>query len=452
MTDFTPWTLLTDAGLIGLLLVIGTVLRARVGFLQRLMIPASFIAGILGLVFGPSLLGWLPFSDQLGTYSSVLIVVVFACLAMSDDFNILKVKGPVVGFSAYSVLMYAIQVALGMAVVLVCVGPLLGVGDEFGVLIFAGWAGGFGSAAAVGQVFSDAGQPEMQSLAFMSATVGLLAGIVGGLAQAKFGAARGHAKEFSGMHRIPKSMRTGVLDHDDEPEAVGHHKFSGASIESLGFQVSVIVAVSAAGYGVSELLGGWFPDIAFPVFSIAFVVGLVARGLFRATRTTRYIDRRSLNSISGTATDILIVCGIASIKLDMVSENWVAMVVLFLIALVICLFLGLIVAPRTLQDGWFEKQIFTWGWATGGVNTAIALLRVIDPKLRSGTMEDFALAYIPVVPVEVTAVTFVPSMVLAGAAWAVVGIWGAVSVAAVVVLLVVVRGARSAGRTPTAAS
>lgn len=41
MTDFTPWTLLTDAGLIGLLLVIGTVLRARVGFLQRLMIPAS---------------------------------------------------------------------------------------------------------------------------------------------------------------------------------------------------------------------------------------------------------------------------------------------------------------------------------------------------------------------------------------------------------------------------
>jgi ESS family glutamate:Na+ symporter len=49
-------------------------------------------------------------------------------------------------------------------------------------------------------------------------------------------------------------------------------------------------------------------------------------------------------------------------------------------------------------------------------------------------------------------VTFVPSMVLAGAAWAVVGIWGAVSVAAVVVLLVVVRGARSAGRTPTAAS
>jgi ESS family glutamate:Na+ symporter len=136
----------------------------------------------------------------------------------------------------------------------------------------------------------------------------------------------------------------------------------------------------------------------------------------------------------------------------MVSENWVAMVVLFLIALVICLFLGLIVAPRTLQDGWFEKQIFTWGWATGGVNTAIALLRVIDPKLRSGTMEDFALAYIPVVPVEVTAVTFVPSMVLAGAAWAVVGIWGAISVAAVVVLLVVVRGARSAGRTPTAAS
>ncbi|KPC93085.1 hypothetical protein ADL27_21600, partial [Streptomyces sp. NRRL F-6602] len=77
---FTPWSLLSDAGLLAALLVTGTVLRARVRLVQRLMLPASVIAGFLGLALGPEGLGLLPFSDQLGTYASVLIVVVFACL------------------------------------------------------------------------------------------------------------------------------------------------------------------------------------------------------------------------------------------------------------------------------------------------------------------------------------------------------------------------------------
>src|SRR5699024_10488005 len=69
---------------------------------------------------------------------------------------------------------------------------------------------------------------------------------------------------------------------------------------------------------------------------------------------------------------------------------------------------GLWVAPRLMQDGWFERSIFVWGWAIGAVSTGIALLRVVDPALKSGTLEDFGVAYLPVVPVEITAVTFVP--------------------------------------------
>src|SRR5690625_6532334 len=75
--EFTPWTILIDAGLIGLLLIIGAGLRAVIKPIQTLMIPASVIAGVLGLVLGPEVLGWLPLSDQLSTYSSVLIAIVF---------------------------------------------------------------------------------------------------------------------------------------------------------------------------------------------------------------------------------------------------------------------------------------------------------------------------------------------------------------------------------------
>ena len=60
------------------------------------------------------------------------------------------------------------------------------------------------------------------------------------------------------------------------------------------------------------------------------------------------------------------------------------------------------------------------------------MLRIVDPKLKSGTMEQFGVAYIPVVPVEIAAVSFVPLLLIAGMAWAVVGIWGAIAITAII--------------------
>ena len=154
MSEFTPWTLLIDAGMIGALLAVGVLLRAIMKSLQSLLIPASFIAGFLGLALGPNGFGLLPFSEELGTYASVLIVVVFACLAMSDDFDFRKIKGPIVSFSAYGVLIYTAQVAVGILAVVLLLGPLFDADLTIGTLLFAGWAGGFGTAAALGDVYA----------------------------------------------------------------------------------------------------------------------------------------------------------------------------------------------------------------------------------------------------------------------------------------------------------
>ena len=56
-TPFSPYALLIDSGLIGALLVVGTILRARIRVLQTMMVPAGVIAGFLGLAMGPNGLG-----------------------------------------------------------------------------------------------------------------------------------------------------------------------------------------------------------------------------------------------------------------------------------------------------------------------------------------------------------------------------------------------------------
>ncbi|MFP3359590.1 sodium:glutamate symporter, partial [Planococcus sp. SIMBA_143] len=81
--EFTIWNLVTDLGLIAMLLLVGMFLRARIGLLQRSFMPASIIAGILGLILGPNMLGCLPFSAFIGDYPGFLIAIVFAAIPLT---------------------------------------------------------------------------------------------------------------------------------------------------------------------------------------------------------------------------------------------------------------------------------------------------------------------------------------------------------------------------------
>jgi ESS family glutamate:Na+ symporter len=430
--QYDPWSLLTDAGLIGALLLAGTLIRRWVGIAQRLMLPASVTAGFLGLLLGPEGVGVLPFSDQLGTYASVLIAVIFACLALSDDMGLRGFGRSTAAFSSYSMAMYALQVGLGMVLAYVLFVPVFGTPEGFGLLLFGGWAGGFGSAAAIGSVFEQAGWQEASSLAFTSATVGLLVGVIGGIIWANWGARRGYVHGLGGFADLPESLRSGLIRDPVQRGSIGSATTSASSIEPLGLQVCVVVAVAGAAYGLTELGKAIYPQFPVPVFAVAFIVGLVVRAVLGRTPAWSYTDPRTMKSLSGVATDVLIVCGIASIVPSFVADYWVPLAVLFVLALAFCLAMFRWVAPALMHGAWFEKAIFTWGWATGAVATSIALLRMVDPDLESRTLEEFGLAYLPVAPLETASVALTPVIVLVGAGWAIASGWTALGVVALV--------------------
>lgn len=69
-------------GVLSMFLLLGTYIRAKVGFLQRTFIPASVIGGFILLVLGPIGVGLLPIpKDWLTLYAlipGILIVPVVA--------------------------------------------------------------------------------------------------------------------------------------------------------------------------------------------------------------------------------------------------------------------------------------------------------------------------------------------------------------------------------------
>lgn len=69
---------------------------------------------------------------------------------------------------------------------------------------------------------------------------------------------------------------------------------------------------------------------------------------------------------------------------------------------------------RLSKTYWFERSIFAWGWWTGTMAMGIALIRIVDPKLLSKAMDDYALAYLPIAPIEILLITFVPILFVSG--------------------------------------
>lgn len=452
-------TLILDAGLIGALLLVGVVLRAWLRPLQWLLLPAPVIAGLLGFLLGPHVLGalaeargwhlgsWavqgLPFSGNVGSYTTILIAVVFACMALSQEFGLSRMTRSIGGFAGYGVLMSAGQVAVGMILALLVLGPLLDAPSSMGLILFAAWSGGFGTSAAMGDVFAANGDPAVTSVAFTAATVGMLSGIIGGVILARIGASRGHVAAFDVRRGLPASLRTGVLGAD-EGAAHGRHTMSGSSIETLTLHAALIAAILAAGYVVQTLSAQWLNAFALPLFTTAFLVGILVRWAMARLGAIRVVDPATTKSLSGAASDVLIVCGMVSIQPAFVAQHVGSLLLIFVLGLAFCLFLGLVIAPRFLGRNWFEKQIFTWGWATGSVATGIALLRIVDPEQESGTVEDFGYAYIPLIPIEGAAVAIAPLLVIAGASWSVALIWGVIALVGLWVLVRAQRPSRAA--------
>lgn len=413
---FTPWVFLTDLGIISALLLVGKLIRVKVKLIQQLFIPPSLIAGILGLAFGPNGMGFLPLSGSLGTYAAVLIALVFGALPLSSPkFTVKEVAGrvgPMWVFAQVGMLLQWALCGLFGLFVLKLIWPDLN--DAFGVMLSTGFYGGHGTAAAIGEAFNGLGWDEAASLGMTTATLGVICAIIGGLIMIKWAAKNKQTEFITDFADLPNELRSGLVP-EEKRDCIGKATTSAISIEPITFHLALIFVIAFVGYAISLGVKQWYPQLELPVFSCAFIVGLLLKKVFDATNVTEYICPQTTQRLGSMFTDILVACGVASIKLGVVVKYAVPLVVLVIAGVIIVFGITFYFGRRLSKTYWFERTIFAWGWWTGTMAMGIALIRIVDPKLASKAMDDYALAYLPIAPVEILLITFVPIMFVNGA-------------------------------------
>ena len=419
---FTPWTLLIDVGIVSLLLLLGKLLRSKVRIIQRFFIPPSLLAGLTALLLGPEVLGWLPLSGNMGTYAGILIALVFSCIPFTSQRERKADGSSRIGrMWAYSQAGMLLQWALGGALGLWVLSLIWPVNPAMGLSMPAGFCGGHGTAAAIGESFASYGVEEMQSLAMTSATVGIIASVVIGMWLISWGAAHGKTNYICKFENLSPELRTGILP-PDKRKSMGMASFSAISLDSMTFNFAIIAMVALGGWGLAKLIAMAWPALMLPVFSCAFIVGILVKWIMGRVKADEHISKPILGHLSGAFTDYLVAFGVASIRLEIVGRYIVPLLILLTIGLCLTLLYVFWAGAHIHKTDSFEKSIFTWGWFTGTMAMGIALLRITDPDSKSGCLDDYAFAYLYIAPVEIALVSLSPLAFSSGLGWLFVGV------------------------------
>lgn len=412
--NISMWDLAVDVGLISLLLLVGIVLRAKITMVQNLFLPASIIAGLLGLVLGPNGFNILPFSPLLSEYPAVLIAIIFGAIPLGAA----KVKWKDTFSRVRNMWFYAMMLTLimwggGLFFGLFLMNNIWDLPPGFGLVLGAGFVGGHGTAAAVGEAFRSMGWEEATALGYTAATVGIICSVLGGLLLIKLSTKRNQTNFISDFKDLPPALRTGLVSKSERVSS-GDDTLESNTVDPLFFHVSLIAVVVMVSYFAKGWIDNLIPGINIPLLSLAFVVGMLLQGMLRKSKADYYVDKRVIDRISGTATDLIVAFGMTSINLAVVVDYAVPLAVLFVFGVALAYGIFQLLAPRVFHQHWFENGLFGWGWSTATVAIGIALLRIVDPKSKSSTLNDYALSYIGMVPVEILIITLGPIMVMGG--------------------------------------
>ncbi len=390
-------------GCLCVLLGLGYGLRRKLVFLQRLYLPASVIAGLLGLLLFQGLRGvGVEISPAINAgwsdLPSMLINIVFACLFLGATLPSVSVVWKSAGRQlAYGQIVAWGQYAVGCALVLLLLGPLFNLPDLFAGIMPVGFEGGHGTAGGMKDTFDALGYPEIKDYALASATGGIMGAIIVGMGLVNWAMRKGYVEKKAAPQFDAEDL-SGIIPAGRRP-AAGRLTVSSDVIESLTLHLVFVGLAVLLGWLMkqgllllAETLPGKAGDIfkSFPLFPLCMLGGVMVQWLADRFDPHEHMDHGLMLRIQNCALDFLVVAAIATIRLDVVARGWVPLVVLIAAGIgwnVLCL---MVFARRAFKDAWFERGIAEMGQSMGVTATGLLLLRVVDPDYETEAAEAFA--------------------------------------------------------------
>ena len=380
-------------GLAGIMLCLGTFLRAKVPFLRNMLVPASVIGGLIGFVFMNAMsAAGLNIGTDANMYTDIvnhLFTISFISISLTGS----KTEGGTakdimkgaLGMGTVWCLLYALTPLVGLGLIS-AIGGAFKMDAVYGSLIPYAFAQGPGQAAAYGAIYEQYGWENAAMVAVTFAAVGFVVAFLVGIPAVKIGIRRGLAKNCASLD---DSTLRGYLHKDEQKNYMVKDTTCNSNIETLTFHFALIGLCYIIAIGIAKVLS-LLPGFLGTSFSnLMFMNGMIAAYIVKALMKKLKIDFLQedvlQSKITGWTADYLVVCAFMAVGVSVI-KGWLVPIlaeaaVVTVITFGVCFYFG----RRFGGSNDFERTLGLYGTATGTVPTGIALVRIVDPEFKTNT-------------------------------------------------------------------
>ncbi len=408
--DYNVWSfVLLTSILLGSLLV-GNILKKTIPLLRNSLIPTSVLGGTILIVIAAiykAITGEVMFDSALfgGEGTAMLEIITYHTLALGFIASSFKSVGgkltkkrteEIFNTGVTTVSTYLLQAVVGLAITIVCALVIEGFFAAAGILLPFGYGQGTGQALNYGNIYEqDFGFVGGKSFGLTIAALGFLSASFGGVIHLNIAKKRGTLKRRGDLAAL----------NNEQIEREGEIPMQ-ESIDKLTIQIALIFLAYTLTYGLMYLLGQLLPGMRSTVYGFNFLLGVLSAVLIKAVMNLlkkksvikkEYVNNFLMTRMSNFFYDIMVVSGIAAIRLDILEKYWGVMLILGVVGLVITYVYNLFVAKKLFPEYEQEQFLAMYGMLTGTASTGIILLRDVDGNFETPAADNLVYQNFPAI-------------------------------------------------------
>ncbi len=409
--EFEVWGFMNLLALLLGSLLVGNLLKKYVPGLKKLLIPTSVLGGAILIlvetvyegIFGQVMYDT-PFFGGNGT--ATLEVLTYHTLALGFIASTLKSSGgklskkrttEIFNTGVTTVSTYLLQAILGMGITMVAAMVISGFFPVGGLLLPFGYGQGTGQALNYGNIYeTQFGFTGGRSFGLTIAALGFLSASLGGVVHLNVLRKKGKL--------MPAKKESGTISAE---QIQGENEIPmQESVDKMTVQLALVALAYMLAYLLMLLLGTLLPGMRSVIYGFNFLLGVLAATLiklvlnllnrkkvFRRVQTNDFL----LTRISNLFFDLMVVAGVAAIRLSALEQYWGIILILGVVGLVSTYIYNYFVAKSLFPEYTQEQFLAMYGMLTGTASTGIILLREIDGDFKSPAADNMVYQNFPAI-------------------------------------------------------
>ena len=409
--DFEAWGGINLFAVLLISLLAANLLKKFIPILKASLIPSSVLGGgLLVIIAGIYKLctGEVMFDTQFfgGSGTVNLEMITYHCLALGFIASTLKPsKGKITkertaeiaNTGITTVATYLLQAILGFGITMVAALFIKEFFPAAGVLLPFGYGQGTGQALNYGGIYETQYAFEGgKNFGLTIAALGFISASIGGVTHLVFLRKKGVIAKRSEMAELISAE-----DIQKENEIPMQE-----SMDKMTVQVALVALAYLVAYFMMLGLGALLPGMKSVIYGFNFLLGVLSATIVKSAlnfmNKKKILRRVQINDFLMTRTsnfffDLMVVAGMAAIRLGVMKDYWGIILILGVVGLVFTYAYNLLVAKLLFPEYAQQQFLMMYGMLTGTASTGTILLREIDSEFQTPAADNMVYQNFPAI-------------------------------------------------------